>query len=220
LKEQSLDAFEVGYTGTVGGRATLSAAFYVNRSKNDIFFTEETAARYRATSPPPGWPLPASVIALVPGASFPALFTYRNFGKVTQRGVELGIDGSLTSYLTAYANYSWQGEPEPDGFDISELNLPAENRFNAGVSFNYRRLLGNLAVNYSGDAFWQDVLDVRYHGTTDAYTLVNGGFGVRWLNDQVTTTIKAINLANQEVQQHVFGDVLKRQIIGELRVVF
>jgi iron complex outermembrane receptor protein len=220
LQEQSLDAFEIGYTGNAGRRTTLSAAFYVNRSKNDIFFTEVTSARYTALNPPPGWPLPAAVIALIPGASFPARFTYLNFGRVTQRGFELGIDSNPHRSLNAFANYSWQGEPEPDGFDISELNLPAEHRVNVGFSVNYQRFLGNLSVNYSSDAFWQDVLDARYHGTTDGYTLVNGGFGVRWMDDQVTTSIKVINLANQDVQQHVFGDVLKRQVIGELRVSF
>ena len=40
LTETSLDAYEAGYTGVVGGRTVLSAAFYVNKSKNDIFFTE------------------------------------------------------------------------------------------------------------------------------------------------------------------------------------
>jgi hypothetical protein len=29
-----------------------------------------------------------------------------------------------------------------------------------------------------------------------------------------------VNLLNQDVQQHVFGDVLKRQIVGELKVRF
>ena len=65
------------------------------------------------------------------------------------------------------------------------------------------------------------MLDDRYHGTTKAYTLVNAGFGVKWgPNDRVTTTIKASNLANQNVQQHVFGDITKRQVVGELRVEF
>jgi outer membrane receptor protein involved in Fe transport len=220
LEEQVLDAFEVGYSGVVAGRVTLSAAFYVNRTKNDIFFTEVTGDRYTARNPPPGWPLPPAVIALIPGASFPARFTYLNFGRVTQRGLELGFDAALNQYVSAYANYSWQGEPEPDGFDLSELNLPPENRFNIGASFNYDRFLGNLSISYAGDAFWQDVLDARYHGTTDAYTLVNGGFGIRWMNDQLTTSVKLINITNQDVQQHVFGDILKRQVIGELRVGF
>ncbi len=220
LKEEKMDAYEVGYTGIIANRATLSAAFYVNKTKDSIFFTELTNRRYTATSPPPGWPLPAAVIALIPGASFPAQFTYLNFGKVTQKGLELGVDSVLNRYVNLFVNYSWQGEPEPDGFDISELNLPAENRFNVGAGLNYQRVLANVSVSYSGDAFWQDVLDARYHGTTKAYTLVNGGFGLRWLGGQLTTTAKFINLLNEDVQQHVFGDILKRQVIGELRVLF
>lgn len=220
LTEQSLDAYEVGYTGVIGGRTTLSAAFYVNRTKNEILFTEQRNLRYTATNPPPGWPLPAAVIALVPGGSFPAQFTYLNFGKSTQRGFELGVDSTPNQYLNLFANYSWQGEPDPEGFDIIELNIPAENRFNVGASVNYARIFGNLSVSYSGDAFWQDVLDVRYSGTTESYTLVNGGFGIRWADRKLTTAVKAINLGNQEVQQHVFGDITKRQIVGELRVQF
>jgi iron complex outermembrane receptor protein len=220
LKEEKMDAYEVGYTGIIANRATLSAAFYVNKTKDSIFFTELTNRRYTATSPPPGWPLPAAVIALIPGASFPAQFTYLNFGKVTQKGLELGVDSALNRYVNLFVNYSWQEEPEPDGFDISELNLPAENRFNVGAGVNYQRVLANVSVSYSGDAFWQDVLDARYHGTTKAYTLVNGGFGLRWLGGQLTTTAKFINLLNEDVQQHVFGDILKRQVIGELRVLF
>jgi iron complex outermembrane receptor protein len=220
LTEEKLDAYEIGYTGFIAGRATLSAAFYVNKVKNSIFFSEVTSARYTATNPPPGWPLPPGLIALVPGASFPALFTYLNFGHLTQKGLELGVDGALNRHVSLFANYSWQGEPDPEDFAISELNLPSENRFNVGASFTYQRLLGNISVNYAGSAFWQDVLDARYHGTTDAYTILNGGFGLRWMDDQLTTTVKFINLANQDVQQHVFGDIMKRQIIGELKVGF
>jgi outer membrane receptor for ferric coprogen and ferric-rhodotorulic acid len=160
------------------------------------------------------------VIALVPGGSFPAQFTYLNFGKVMQRGIELGVDTSMNQYVNLFANYSWQGEPDPEGFDLGELNLPPENRFNIGAGFNYQRFLGNIAVSYSDDAFWQDVLDDRFHGTTESYTLVNGGFGVRWFNNQLTTSVKVINLGNSDVQQHVFGDIMKRQVVGELRVQF
>jgi hypothetical protein len=66
------------------------------------------------------------------------------------------------------------------------------------------------------------VLDAAYHGTTDAYTLVNAGFGVRWgsTKNPITTSIKATNLLNQTVQQHVFGDIIKAQVVGEFRVQF
>jgi outer membrane receptor for ferrienterochelin and colicin len=202
----------------------LSAAFYVNKSKNDIFFTENRDQRWTAANPPPNWAfgfLPPIAISLATqGQGFPASFTYRNFGKTTQKGLELGVDTAASRYVNLFVNYSYQAEPEPDGFDISELNLPPKNRFNAGAGFTYSRFLGNLSISYSDDAFWQDVLDDRYHGTTEAYTLVNAGFGIRWLNEKVTTSVKATNLGNQDVKQHVFGDIIKRQVVGELRVQF
>lgn len=222
LTETALNAYEAGYTGVLAGRTVLSAAFYVNKSKNDIFFTEVRSARYTATNPPPGWPVSPLVIpAATGGAGFPALFTYQNFGKTTQKGLELGLDTPVLRHVNLFANYSWQGTPEPTGFDLSELNLPAKNRYNVGGSFDYARFLGNLSVSYSDSAFWQDVLDDRYHGTTEAYTLVNAGFGVKWgAGDRLTTSVKVTNLANQDILQHVFGDVTKRQVVGELRVNF
>jgi iron complex outermembrane receptor protein len=220
LKEQSLDAFEIGYSGVIGKRATISAAFYINNLKNDILFTQDRSVLYTPQNPPPGWPLPPAVIGLVPGGSFPARFTYLNFGKSTQRGLELGVNGPVTADIDAFVNYSWQGTPDPKDFDLSELNIPAKNRMNAGFTYSHGRYLGDLSVNYSGSAFWQDVLDDPFHGTTKGYTLVNGGVGVRWSKNHVTTSLKVVNLANQSVQQHVFGDILKRQVVGEMRVRF
>lgn len=219
LKEQSMDAYEIGYTGIIGGRTVVSAAYYVNKTTNEILFTELTSQRYTPANPPPGWPLPAFTLALVPGGALPARFTYLNFGETTQKGVELGLDSTMNEYVSFFANYSWQAEPEPEGFDLSELNLPPENRFNVGVGLNYNRFFGNVAVSYSDSAFWQDVLDARFSGTTEAYTLINGGLGYRW-NDRFTTSVKFINLGNDDVQQHVFGDILKRQVMAELRVNF
>ena len=57
-------------------------------------------------------------------------------------------------------------------------------------------------------------------GPTDAFAQVNGAFGVRWFDNKVTTTLKVTNLFDEEIQSHVFGDVIRRQVIGEMRVVF
>ena len=223
LNETSVDAYEIGYTGVVAqGRAIVSAAFYVNKTKDDILFTELTSQRWTAANPPPNFAfglLPPAVINFVPGASFPAKFTYLNFGKTTQKGLELGVNSTLNQFVGLFANYSYQAEPKVN-FDLSEVNLPAKNRFNAGVTFSRSRYTGDLNVTYSDGAFWQDVLDARYHGTTDAYTMVNGGFGVKWANDRITTAVKGTNLGNQSIQQHVFGDIIKRSVVGELRVNF
>ncbi len=220
LQEQSLDVFEIGYSAVVK-HAVISAAFYRNWVKNEILFTEDLSGKWSVANPPPNWPLPVFFIGFLPGpppGTLPGRFTYLNFGRSTQQGFELGVNAPVGNYVDLFANYSWQGKPDPKDFAITELNLPATNRFNGGLSVNYKRYMANLSVSYSDSAFWQDVLSTPYSGTTDSYTLVNAGFGVKWAGDRLTTSIKATNLGNDDVQQHVFGDIVKRQIIGELRV--
>ena len=106
----------------------------------------------------------------------------------------------------------------PQPFPTEELALPPTNRFNAGFNYDGTRTLGSVSVNYSDKAFWSDVLTSPYHGFTDAYTLVNGSFGVKWAGGKLTTMVKVNNLLNQDVQQHVFGDIIKKSVLGELRV--
>jgi outer membrane receptor protein involved in Fe transport len=222
LQQETLTAFEVGYTGVVKNRATVTAAVYWNETDHSINFAQ--SARYGITNPPPRWPLPPGVLEVIAtaGSPLPSEFTYVNLGTYRDRGVELGVDAAVNQYVNVFGNYSYQWDPDPAeaNFNLAELNLPPNNRFNAGFNFSYSRFLGNLAVNYTDEAFWQDVLDARFHGTTDAYTLINGGFGVRWADDKVVTSIKVNNLANEEVLQHIFGDVMRRQIIGEVRLTF
>jgi hypothetical protein len=150
----------------------------------------------------------------------PSSYTYRNLGEVKDKGFELGVEAAATRDINVFVNYSYQADPVIVGFDPREANSPANNRFNAGFNVSHGRFLGNLDVNYSGSAYWQDVLDLRYAGTTDAYTLWNGAFGVRWAGEKVVTSLKIINIGNSEVQQHIFGDVLRRQIVGEVRLGF
>jgi outer membrane receptor protein involved in Fe transport len=226
LKQETMTAVELGYTGVIKDRATVTGAVYWNTTDDAIFFTQ--SARYGATNPPPGWttifPPPQGLLILealaLAGSPLPSEFTYRNLGTVKDKGIELGVDAAVNQYLNVFTNYSYQFDPEVEGFPISEINLPPNNRFNVGFNFSYNRFLGNMAVNYTSDAFWQDVLDARYAGTTDAYTLVNAGFGVRWAGDKLVTSIKITNLTNEDILQHIFGDVIKRTIAGELRFTF
>jgi len=226
LKEQSLNAYEAGYAASlVRDRIHLGAAFYLNDSQGD--FTWNQVGSYTSQSPPPGWPLPPFVPdamiaanALGPGKGLPSLLSTQNLGKVRNKGLELSADASLNRYLTANTNYSWQARPEPKDFDISLLNLPPRNRFNAGLSLDYKRYLGNVSVGYVGSAYWNDVINPIYSGPTKAYTMVNASGGVRWGGGKYITMLKVANLANTPVQNHVWGDILKRQITGEIRMRF
>ncbi|MGH9320726.1 MAG: TonB-dependent receptor plug domain-containing protein [Vicinamibacteria bacterium] len=221
LDEESMTAYEIGYTGTLQERYTLNAAWYLNQTSNNIFFTQ--SGSYTSQNPPPGWPLPPVVLDLLnlAGRGLPSNFTYLNFEGVRDWGIELGIDARVTSDVNLFANYSWQAEPDPDDPDeFSELNVPPANRFNLGANYSRGIIFGNLSVNFTDSAFWTDVLDARYHGPTESYTMVNGGFGVRLAEDRVTAAIKFVNLNNDDAQQHIFGDIIKRQIVGEVKYRF
>lgn len=219
LEQETLTAFEIGYTGVVAPRTTLSASVYWNDTDGSIGFTP--VAFYSSAAPPPGWPLPPG---LVPPNTLPSRYTYLNLGTVKDKGIELGVDTALNAYLTAFVNYSYQWMPEiedfPAGLTINDINWPAENRFNLGLNVNYQKWLGTFSVNYTDEAYWQDVLDARFAGTTDAFTLVNGSIGYRWWNEKIVTTLKLTNIGNQEIQQHIFGDILRRQVVGEVRFAF
>jgi outer membrane receptor for ferrienterochelin and colicins len=241
LREESVKAYEVGYTGTFGGKTTLEAAFYINDHNDSINFITSapiqtsqgvTGAFYTPQNPPPGWVLPPALIGLLEqqGIFLPAQFTYLNLGPYRQKGFELGLQQSFTRSLNGYANYSYQYDPEVRSVSTScgaclefpkeKLAFPPRNRFNAGVSYDDRRYLATASANYSAKAFWTDVLNDPFHGFTRAYTIVNASFGVKWNDGRIVTSIKAQNILNDNIQQHIFGDILKRSVYGEVRFKF
>jgi iron complex outermembrane receptor protein len=232
LKEESTTAYEVGYTGEFNGRTTVGVSYYVNDNDNNINFT--AAGTYTALPPgsiclaPTGQPIPCPVdiTPFLPLLRLPSLFTYLNLGPTRQQGIELSFDQIVNSWVNVYANYSFQKTPEilnnndgPD-FPVTEIIFPPKHRFNAGVGFNSRRYIGSFSVNYQSEAFWSDVLDARFFGPTDSFTMLNGSFGVKWMDGRITTTVKVNNIANEQIQQHIFGDILKRSVNFEAKFDF
>jgi outer membrane receptor protein involved in Fe transport len=218
LKEEALTAYEAGYIGGIG-RTTIGAAVYLNRTKNLIQFTQ--TANHTSADPPPGWPLAPAVLdqLIAQGRGLPSRFTYLNFNRIADHGVELSADVRVMNGVAAFANYTWQADSKPTGFDVSELNLPPTHRFNAGGTITRGRYFGSLSGSFVGAAFWQDVLP-GYQGPTDRYTLVDGAFGVHSADSAMTVAVRGTNLLNKPVQQHVFGDVIKRAMTGEVRFAF
>jgi iron complex outermembrane receptor protein len=228
LTEEKLTAYEVGYTGKVGPHTTASAAYYINDRDNSIKFVTLAPSEvpYTASNPPPNWPLPPSVLTVMAsqGIYLPQVInTYKNLGPIRQRGLELGIEHTFRPGLSAFANYSWQSDPtpreSPNPYPTSEISVPPHNRYNVGINAQFGPWFGAGSVNYSDRAFWSDVLNQPYHGYTSAYTMFNATIGRR-LSDRASVAIKSTNLANKSIEQHVFGDILRRSIVAELRTSF
>lgn len=228
LTEESLTAYEVAYTGTFN-RTTVEAAFYLNDLDKNINFAQLpfNFDPYTTANPPPGWQLGGPILTVLAqrGIFLPrTLYTYLNLGPLRQKGIELAVDHRVTGALTAFANYSWQAEPtvldDPNPFPAPELALPPTHRFNIGFNADGSRFLGSASVNYSGKALWSDVLSSEYHGFTDAYTMVNGSFGIKFPRQNLTALVKVNNIFNEDAQQHVFGDIIKRSVVAELRFAY
>ena len=194
------------------------------RTSQEIFFTQTgtwTTARGFPLRPIPPNALWAGFLR---AASVPSNYSYKNLGEVKSKGIELGLDGLITSELTGFVNYSFQADPIPEfprltpEQALNEINLPARHLFNIGVTYTAPRWFGTVGISHSSDAFWQDVLNDRYHGTTQPFTMVNLTLGAKFQSGRYSAALKVTNLGNQQVQQHVFGASVKRQVMGEFKV--
>jgi len=216
LDVMSVDAIEVGWTGLFfDQRMTTTVSLYYNRTNDLIFFVP--VEYYSRNDPPPGWPLPPAFLELIP---LPKTLSYRNLGDQVDRGVELGLDWRISPTVSTWASYSWQDEPEvtPAGDTTFQVNIPPEHRFTLGGRFRAGRAHGSASVDYADKALWTDV--PPFVGTTDAYTLVNASVAVDLFDEQLTIGLDGVNLLDEEIQQHIFGDILRRRIVGRVMIRF
>jgi outer membrane receptor protein involved in Fe transport len=191
--------------GTIADRASLSLSLYRNELENNMDFY---AAQETIISVPP-FRVPV-----------PKVFSYRNVGKVVNQGIEVGLNVALARQWSAFANWSYQADPETEGIARSEINTPPPHRVNLGAHYDGGRAFANGNLNYAGEAFFTDVLDSRFWGPTEPYTQVNLAAGVRLRGGRLVLSVLGNNVFDARVQQHVFGDVLRRKITGELRLQY
>ena len=89
------------------------------------------------------------------------------------------------------------------------------HRAHAGLTWTAGAWLGQAAITETARALWTDVLAVQ--GWTRGYTLVNATVGRR-VGAHATVVAKGTNLFDQQVQHHVFGDIIGRRVMAELRL--
>jgi outer membrane receptor protein involved in Fe transport len=233
LVAETIDSFEIGYSAVLNGGLThLDANIYVSEIHNKIAnFTSPEALieagvepYYTSENPPPGWPLNPIVIDFLAlqGVYLPANFMYLNIGSIRSAGLELSASHTFRRGVTIFGNYSYQTLPDlldpigdPDRPPSDTVNTPPLHRFNAGATYNGRTYLGNLTVNYSDRAFFAQGIQPFYYGYSDSYILVSASVGRRWSDGWVTTNLKVLNLLDDPIKQHVFGDLMRRTVMLE-----
>ena len=232
LDEEQLTAYEIGYVGTFDNRLQLGVALYRNEIEDSIDFYVRDVYR-PGNLPTPSATLPPTVIPCFlfapgtgPGACpfaglsglVPSDYSYRNIGTTLNRGVELSLERNMDAW-SWFVNLSWQDEPEiGGGIDAVEINVAPAWRANLGVAHDSGKNFWNVGINYQDEAYWADVLFAR--AATPSFTQVNAAVGWRFASDRVTLKVVAQNLFDEEVQQHIFGDILDRKLAGQVSIEF
>jgi hypothetical protein len=97
------------------------------------------------------------------------------------------------------------------GIDAVEINAPPGAR----TSVATRKTLRNIGLNYRDWAYWADAVRARRRLRSRRQR------GVRLAaSDKVTLKLIAQNLFDEDVQQHIFGDIIGRKIAGQVSIEF
>jgi outer membrane receptor protein involved in Fe transport len=211
LDPQTIDAVEIGYSGVVGG-VSLGASWY--RNATDGLIQLPVSEFYTPTDPPAGWPLPPVILG---GLSLPKTFLFSSVGNLTESGFELAVDAPLTRGVALNATYSLQTTPEVEARTAAPVpvNLPPRHRAGGRATVDRGRFMGTVGLTFTDRAFWTDVL--AFQGWTDSFWLTDATAGMRFGGGRVTWVVKGTNLADRRVQHHIFGDVIRRRVMTELR---
>ena len=216
IREESVDALEIGWSWR-RGPLFLTATVYRNTSHDIARFLP--VEFYGPADPPPGWPYPAST---VPPFALVKTFRFLNVGNVREEGIELSADGRFRRGITVRAAYAYQFDPiavsELPGVPL-DVNSPPRHEASLSGERRTERWFASASAAYTGRAFWNDTLDPRFWGYTDAYTYVNAAFGFS-ATPKTQLVLSATNLLDRRIKQHVFGDVIGRKTTLEVRQRF
>lgn len=230
LTEESLEAYEIGYVGYLQNGMALTLSAYRNETKDSIdFFVVDLYGPTNLPAPSPTLPAPLiPCFAIPPGTSpacplgglagvVPSDYSYRNIGATVDRGLEFSLDQNLDNWYW-WVNASWQDQADITGADPADVNQAPEWRANVGVGQEIGRFFWNATVNYQDQAYWADVLFAR--APTDAFTQFNASVGWRFRDDNLTLKLIGQNLFDEEVQQHIFGDIIDRKLAAQVSISF
>lgn len=237
---EQIEAFEVGYSGVLGGKAFLTVDYYNTQDKDfisDLVSTQFTPLGdyntvFDAYTPPADLPAEAGAAllgalqsALGPtflllsnnfdGTPILAAASYVSFGEVDTQGIDVGLNYYVNSNWTVSANYSWFDfsiKQNVEGLeDLLSPNSP-ENSIRAGVAYVGRKLDFALSGRWVDEFFWATG---PFNGIVESYTTFDASASYP-LNDRVKFGLNVSNLLDEDHFETLGGDLIGRRVLGSV----
>ncbi|MDH5667958.1 MAG: TonB-dependent receptor [Nitrospira sp.] len=160
--------------------------------------------------------------------STPTMVTAINTGKTEIYGGEAGVEFQAASWLTGFANYSFQ-QIERNSTGLAQRGAP-QSKVNAGLRGEWENgLSSDVTIHYVGPTSYPQAVSFDIFGVSpgtriDGYTLLNLRAGYRFW-EQVTAdenrrsaeiAVSVFNALDDGHREHPLGDLIGRRVMAWL----
>ena len=156
-------------------------------------------------------------LATLPDGSRAVVLSYTNSGKVTERGVELGVGYQFTPELrgdVSFTGFDFEVKSQRAGDQLLP-NTPSK-KANLSVSYAGERIDGNVSLRLVDGYQWAAGI---FQGYVPANEFLNLSAGFR-INNNLRIHGTATNLLDQKRFQLYGGSVIGRRVLGGLTANF
>jgi iron complex outermembrane receptor protein len=165
-------------------------------------------------------PQGVNALSTLPDGSRAAVFSYTNAGRVTERGIELGVGYQFTPEFRGDATFTGFGfTVDEDEQALGDQLLPNTPSTKATLSVSYvgqEGFDGNVTLRVSDGYEWATGI---FQGYVPASELLNVSAGYR-INNNVRIHATATNLFDQQRFQMFGGSVIGRRLLGGITATF
>jgi iron complex outermembrane receptor protein len=161
-----------------------------------------------------------SALSTLPDGSRAAVFSYTNAGRVTERGIEVGLGYQFTPEVRGDVSFTGFGfTVDEDEQAVGDQLLPNTPSKKATFSVSYagqQGLDGNVTLRLSDGYEWATGV---FQGYVPSSELLNVSAGYR-INNYVRIHATATNLFDQQRFQMFGGSVIGRRVLGGVTANF
>jgi iron complex outermembrane receptor protein len=161
----------------------------------------------------------------------PLVLEFKNVGKATAYGGEVGVEYHFSERLSAYFNYSYQLlKARDDGvqFQLNEdgdtIDSSPEHKINAGVYAEHESgLNGSIDLNYVDETavgfFDSSSTPLPFQPRVvelDDYTRIDARIGYKFRDPEIEVSLIFQNAFDDEHREHPLGELLQRQVFFQV----